>query len=182
MYDHDDDDERQLRNLEQASAVVSHRIEWVDPIFNHAINTLWAGNGTASLAVLGAISATSKNGVIDKRTLLPLALFQAECAGSRSDRFAAEACRQAHARRLAADWHDGQSSASRTPQISGLSSAVPFRQEGRSRVVTNAGWDAVDAATSGAQRGCRAGWRKACERSNGELTNDVAAYGEVVWS
>jgi len=22
----------------------------------------------------------------------------------------------------------------------------------------------------------------ACERSNGELTNDVAAYGEVVWS
>src|SRR6266851_1700874 len=72
-----DDNERQLRNLEQASAVVSHRIERVDPIFNHAINTLWAGNGTASLAVLGAISATSKNGVIDKRTLLPLALFLA---------------------------------------------------------------------------------------------------------
>ncbi len=81
-----DDNERQLRNLEQASAVVSHRIERVDPIFNHAINTLWAGNGTASLAVLGAISATSKNGVIDKRTLLPLALFLAGlicmCVGS----------------------------------------------------------------------------------------------------
>jgi hypothetical protein len=44
------------------------------------------------------------------------------------------------------------------------------------------GWDAVDAAALGAQRGCRAGWRKARERSNGELTNDVAAYGEVVWS
>ena len=49
-------------------------------------------------------------------------------------------------------------------------------------IVTDAGRDAVDAAASGAQRGCRAGWRKACERSNGELTNDVAAYGEVVWS
>jgi hypothetical protein len=86
------------------------------------------------------------------------------------------------ARRLAADWHDGQYSASPEPQISGLTPAVPFRQEGRSRVVTNAGWDVVDAAASGAQRGCRAGWRKACERSNGELTNDVAADGEVVWS
>ena len=49
-------------------------------------------------------------------------------------------------------------------------------------IVTDAGWNAVDAAALGAQRGCRAGWRKACERSNGELTNDVAAYGEVVWS
>ena len=54
--------------------------------------------------------------------------------------------------------------------------------EGRIAIVTDAGWDAVDAAALGAQRGCRAGWRKACERSNGELTNDVAAYGEVVWS
>jgi hypothetical protein len=51
--------------------------------------------------------------------------------------------------------------------------------EGRFAIVTDVGhgmrW-------RGAQRGCRAGWRKACERSNGELTNDVAAYGEVVWS
>src|SRR5712671_7767720 len=54
--------------------------------------------------------------------------------------------------------------------------------EGRIAIVTNAGWDAVDAAAFCAQRGCRAGWRKACERSNGELTNDVVAYGEVVWS
>src|SRR5712691_11320567 len=52
--------------------------------------------------------------------------------------------------------------------------------EGRIRIVRDAGWDAVDAAALGAQRGCRAGWRKARERSNGELTNDVAAYGEVV--
>jgi hypothetical protein len=49
-------------------------------------------------------------------------------------------------------------------------------------MVTDAGWGAVDAAASGAQRDRRAGWRKARERSNGELTNDVAAYGEVVWS
>jgi hypothetical protein len=46
--------------------------------------------------------------------------------------------RPAIARRVAADWHDGQNSASRRPQISGLSPAIPFRQEGRSRVVTNA--------------------------------------------
>jgi hypothetical protein len=47
-------------------------------------------------------------------------------------------------------------------------------------IVTDAGRDAVDAAALGAQRGCRAGSTR--ERSNGELTNDVAAYGEVVWS
>jgi hypothetical protein len=58
----------------------------------------------------------------------------------------------------------------------------PTPPEGRIAIVTDAGRDAVDAAALGAQRGCRAGWRKACERSNGELTNDVAAYGEVVWS
>jgi hypothetical protein len=28
----------------------------------------------------------------------------------------------------------------------------------------------------------RAGWRKACERSQSVRTRDVAAYGEVVWS
>ncbi len=49
-------------------------------------------------------------------------------------------------------------------------------------IVTDAGRDAVDAAALGAQRDGRAGWRKTRERSNGELTNDVAAYGEVVWS
>ena len=54
--------------------------------------------------------------------------------------------------------------------------------EGRIMIVTNAGRDAVDAAAFCAQRDCRAGWRKACERSNGELTRDVVAYGEVVWS
>ena len=54
--------------------------------------------------------------------------------------------------------------------------------EGRIAIVTDAGRDAVDAAASGAQRDGGAGWRKTCERSNGELTNDVAAYGEVVWS
>jgi hypothetical protein len=48
-------------------------------------------------------------------------------------------------------------------------------------IVTDAGRDAVDAAALGAQRDGRAG-RKTCERSNGELTNDVVAYGEVVWS
>jgi hypothetical protein len=55
---------------------------------------------------------------------------------------------QSIARRLATDWHDGQNSASPRPQISGLTPAVPFREEGRSRVVTNAGRDVVDATAS----------------------------------
>src|SRR5712664_1634458 len=72
--------------------------------------------------------------------------------------------------------------ASPVGQIISTNSRHPTPPEGRIAIVTGAGRDAVDAAASGAQRGCRAGWRKACERSNGELTNDVAAYGEVVWS
>jgi hypothetical protein len=40
-------------------------------------------------------------------------------------------------------------------QISGYLLAVLTRQEGRIAIVTNAGWDAVDAAASGAQRGRR---------------------------
>ena len=69
-----------------------------------------------------------------------------------------------------------------TPPKSNLQLSHPTPPEGRIAIVTDAGWGAVDAAASGAQRGCRAGWRKARERSNGELTNDVVAYGEVVWS
>src|SRR6267378_3957395 len=63
-----------------------------------------------------------------------------------------------------------------------IDSNHPTPQEGRIMIVTDAGRDAVDAAALGAQRGCRADPTRACERSNGELTNDVAAYGEVVWS
>src|SRR6202163_2994078 len=45
------------------------------------------------------------------------------------------------------------------------------------------GWDAVDAAASGAQVNCRAGLglSQTRERSNGVQTNGVVAYGEVVW-
>src|SRR5882724_6766908 len=63
-----------------------------------------------------------------------------------------------------------------------MSRRCPTPLEGRIAIVTDAGRDAVDAAASGAQRDGRAGWRKARERSNGALTRDVAAYGEVVWS
>jgi hypothetical protein len=38
---------------------------------------------------------------------------------------------QVIARRIAADWHDGQSSASPRPQLSDLTPAVPFQEEGR---------------------------------------------------
>src|ERR1700682_4809329 len=63
-----------------------------------------------------------------------------------------------------------------------IDSNRPTPLQGRIAIVTDAGWDAVDAAALGARWDRRAGWRKACERSNGELTRDVAAYGEVVWS
>src|SRR5713101_7182992 len=58
----------------------------------------------------------------------------------------------------------------------------PTPPEGRIMIVTDAGRGAVDAAAFCARRDCRAGWRKACERSPSERTRDVAAYGEVVWS
>jgi hypothetical protein len=48
-------------------------------------------------------------------------------------------------------------------------------------IVTDAGWDAVDAAASCGRWGCRAG-RKARERSKRTLTRDVAADGKIVWS
>src|SRR5882672_5398220 len=54
--------------------------------------------------------------------------------------------------------------------------------EGRIAIVTDAGRGAVDAAAFCARRDCRAGWRKACERSPSERTRDDVAYGEVVWS
>ena len=45
------------------------------------------------------------------------------------------------------------------------------------------GWDVVDAAASGAQVNCRAGFglSQTRERSNGAQTNGAEAYGEVVW-
>ncbi len=69
-----------------------------------------------------------------------------------------------------------------TPPKSDLELYASRPTEGRIRIVRDAGWDAVDAAAFCARRGCRAGWRKACERSPSERTRDVAAYGEVVWS
>ena len=49
-------------------------------------------------------------------------------------------------------------------------------------IVTDAGWDAVDAAAFYARRDRRAGWRKACERSTACGREMQLAYGEVVWS
>jgi hypothetical protein len=51
--------------------------------------------------------------------------------------------------------------------------------EGRIRIVRDAGQDVVDAAASGAQ--VVAGRDQLRERSSGTLTNDVVAYGEIVW-
>ncbi len=41
--------------------------------------------------------------------------------------------------------------ASRSPQISAITPTVSSLYEGRIMIVANAGWDAVDAAASGAQ-------------------------------
>jgi len=58
----------------------------------------------------------------------------------------------------------------------------PFRsEEGRWPSSRTLGRDAVDAAASGARWESQ-GRLQACERSNGALTNDSAADGEVVWS
>ncbi len=72
--------------------------------------------------------------------------------------------------------------ASPVGQIISTNSRRPTPQRGVSRSSRTRGADAVDAAALGAQRDGRAGLMRACERSNGELTNDVAADGEVVWS
>src|SRR6185312_2744394 len=78
------------------------------------------------------------------------------------------------ARRLAAKWHDGQDCASHRPQISGLRAAVPFRQEGRIAIVTNAGRDVVDARAS-AREGV-AGRVEPRERyCKARRTNDVSS-------
>src|SRR5467141_2358074 len=71
--------------------------------------------------------------------------------------------------------------ASPVGQIISTNSRRPTPQEGRIMIVTDAGWDAVDAAAFCARKGCRAGFT-ACERSQSERTRDVVAYGEVVWS
>jgi hypothetical protein len=63
---------------------------------------------------------------------------------------------KALARRPATNWHDGQNSVLPKPQITDPTAAVPFRQEGRSRVVTNAGWDVVDATAPARHGGRRA--------------------------
>ena len=93
--------------------------------------------------------------------------------------------------RLAADWHDGQTSASLGPQISGLTPAVSFRQEGRSRVVTNAGWDVVDATASARLRlqgGLNPVSDQQARKTNDALPGEafwrsrVVAYGKTVWS
>jgi hypothetical protein len=52
-----------------------------------------------------------------------------------------------------------------TPPKSNLELSLSHPLQGRIAIVTDAGWDAVDAAAFCARRDCRAGWRKACERS-----------------
>ena len=50
----------------------------------------------------------------------------------------------------------------------------------RIAIVTDAGWDAVDAAASGAKRVRRAASRR--ERTTARKMNDADAYGKTVWS
>jgi hypothetical protein len=59
--------------------------------------------------------------------------------------------------------------------------AQPTPEEGRIAIVTNVGWDAVDATASGARWDGRAGFT-ARELSQDVRTYGAEAYGEVVWS
>src|SRR6185437_6305722 len=87
------------------------------------------------------------------------------------------------ARRLAAKWHDGQDCASHRPQISGLRSAVPFRQEGRIAIVTNAGWDVVDARASARQGVAGLVLKEPVSDTEGaQRRTTFRAYGKTVWS
>ncbi len=54
------------------------------------------------------------------------------------------------------------------------------RHEGRSRVVTNVGWDAVDAGSVGAHGDRRAGSPVSDDPAG--KTNGADAYGKTVWS
>jgi hypothetical protein len=78
----DETAERQLREQEQVSAAVAADIQRAEPVYTHAINALWAGNGAASLAV----ATTIKSAGLGKPALLPLGLFLAGlicmCLGS----------------------------------------------------------------------------------------------------
>jgi hypothetical protein len=71
--------------------------------------------------------------------------------------------------------------ASPVGQIISTNSRHPVPPEGRIAIVTNAGWDAVDAVASCARRDRRVD-REICERSPSERTRDVAADGKIVWS
>ena len=59
---------------------------------------------------------------------------------------------------------------SHSPQINSRTLDVPAHRGAFRDRHGRWAWDAVDAAASGAQRGCRAGWRKARERSPSERT------------
>jgi hypothetical protein len=72
-------------------------------------------------------------------------------------------------------------SASRLTQITSIS--APFHpMEGRIMIVTDAGWDAVDAAAFLRAMGSQGGSLSTCERSTAGSTRDAFADGEVVWS
>src|SRR6202521_5270730 len=62
---------------------------------------------------------------------------------------------------------------------SNLQLSLSHPLQGRIAIVTDAGWDAVDAAAFCARWDCRAGWRKARERSTARGREMLAAYGEV---
>ncbi|MCA1549176.1 hypothetical protein I6F36_20310 [Bradyrhizobium sp. BRP19] len=78
----DEQSEFERRQLEDVYASVAADLQRAEPIYSHAINALWAGNGAASLAVATAM----KGGGLGKAALLPLACFLlgliCMCAGS----------------------------------------------------------------------------------------------------
>jgi hypothetical protein len=70
--------------------------------------------------------------------------------------------------------------ASPVGQIISTNSRHPTPQEGRIAIVTDGGWVRWTRQRQ-ARNVMQGGFSGIRERSNGGLTNDVAAYGEVVW-
>ena len=73
----------------------------------------------------------------------------------------------------------GKYSSCRPAQITGISPRIPSHSEGRIAIVTNAGWDAVDAAASARRFVRRAVFR---ERATARRRTALVAYGKTVWS
>lgn len=79
-------EERYERNQRLIERYLRPRLERVDQIYRHAVNSLWIGNGGATLATLSFIAGTWRQGLSNAGMLWPLGFFLAGliCMGAGS--------------------------------------------------------------------------------------------------